>query len=152
MDTEAPLKARILEETKAAMKAKGKDRLGVLRLITAALKQKEIDERITLTDAHILSILDKMLKQRRDSIAQYRKANREDLAAVEEYEISIISQYLPEPLSDGDIAAHITRAIKETGATAMEDMGKVMGYLKAPLQGRADFKVVSEKIKAALQN
>lgn len=151
MSVEAPLKTRILDDTKTAMKAKDKDRLSVLRLITAALKQKEIDERITLTDTHILSILDKMVKQRRDSITQYTKAQREDLVAVEEYEIGIISQYLPEPLSEADIDTHIADAIAKTGASSMQDMGKVMGLLKDPLQGRADFKVVSEKIKAALQ-
>ncbi len=151
MSTDAHLKTQILEDTKAAMKAKDKDRLGVLRLITAALKQKEIDERIILTDNQILSILDKMVKQRRDSIAQYRQAQRDDLAAVEESEIQIISQYLPEPFSEEEIDALIADAITKTDASSMQDMGKVMNLLKDPLQGRADFKIVSEKIKAALQ-
>ncbi|MHA7840971.1 MAG: GatB/YqeY domain-containing protein [Gammaproteobacteria bacterium] len=151
MSTDAHLKTQILEDTKAAMKAKDKDRLGVLRLITAALKQKEIDERIILTDSQILSILDKMVKQRRDSIAQYRQAQRDDLAAVEESEIQIISQYLPEPFSEEEIDALIADAITKTDASSMQDMGKVMNLLKDPLQGRADFKIVSEKIKAALQ-
>ncbi len=146
----ASLKERIREDMKASMKAKNKDRLGVIRMIQAAIKQIEVDERIELDDERTIVVLDKMLKQRRESIRQYRDANREDLAAVEEAEILVIQDFLPQPLSDGEIESLIAEAIVTTGAASMKDMGKVMGQLKPKMQGRADMSVVSGKIKAAL--
>ena len=132
------------------MKAKDKPRLGVLRLITAAIKQREVDERINLDDNQVLAVLEKMLKQRKDSIAQYEKAGRNELAQQEASEISIIQEYLPEQLSDDEIDALIAEAISSTGAASMKDMGKVMGMLKPKLAGRADMGAVSGKIKAQL--
>ncbi|HEB59479.1 MAG TPA: GatB/YqeY domain-containing protein [Gammaproteobacteria bacterium] len=144
------LKDRILEDTKDAMRARDKARLGVLRLITAAIKQKEVDERIELDDAAVLAVLEKMVKQRRDSIAQYEKAGRDDLREVEEFELQLIQTYLPEQLSDDEIAALIDKAIATTGAASMKDMGKVMGMLKPKLAGRADMGKVSQAIKQRL--
>ena len=132
------------------MKAKDKPRLGVLRLITAAIKQREVDEQISLDDDQILAVLEKMVKQRKDSIAQYEKAGRDELAQQEASEISIIQDYLPEQLSDDEIDALIAEAISSTGAASMKDMGKVMGTLKPKLAGRADMGTVSAKIKAKL--
>jgi uncharacterized protein YqeY len=148
--TESSIKGTITEDMKAAMRAHDKERLGTIRLILAALKQREVDERITLTDEDVLSTLTKMLKQRRDSIAQYQAGNRQDLVQKEEEEIRIIQHYLPTQLSDDEINALILAAIKESNATSMRDMGKVMGILKPKLQGRADMTVVSAKVKEHL--
>ena len=146
----SPLAARIQEDVKAAMKAKDKARLGVLRLITAAIKQKEVDDRTELNDDQVIAVLEKMVKQRKDSIAQYEKAGRTELAEQEAFEIGIIQEYLPEPLSEAAIDALITEAIKATGAAGMKDMGKVMGWLKPRLAGRADMGQVSQTIKQRL--
>ena len=146
----SPLAARIQEDVKAAMKARDKARLGVLRLITAAIKQKEVDERTELNDDQVIAVLEKMVKQRKDSIAQYEKAGRTELAEQEAFEIGIIQEYLPEPLSEAEIDALITEAIKATGAAGMKDMGKVMGWLKPRLAGRADMGKVSQTIKQRL--
>jgi len=144
------LKERITADMKAAMKSGDKARLGVIRLIQAALKQVEVDERIELDDTRVLAILDKMVKQRRDSAAQYEKAGRSELAEQENFEIGIIQEYLPQPLSDAEIETLIDDAIAATGATSMKEMGKVMGLLKPKVQGRADMGAVSAKIKARL--
>jgi uncharacterized protein YqeY len=146
----ATLKERITDDMKACMKAKEKERLGTIRLILSALKQVEVDERIELDDARIITILDKMLKQRRESIRQYRDANREDLAIIEEAEILVIQDFLPQALSEQEIDAMIAAAIAESGAESIKDMGKVMGLLKPKMQGCADMAVVGTKIKAAL--
>ena len=132
------------------MKAKDKARLGVLRLITAAIKQREVDEKITLNDEQVLAVLEKMVKQRKDSIAQYEKAGRDELAQQEAFEIGIIREYLPEQLSEEEIDTLIAEAISSSGAETMKDMGKVMGMLKPKLAGRADMGAVSGKIKAKL--
>jgi uncharacterized protein YqeY len=146
----SPLTARINDDVKAAMKAKDKPRLGVLRLITAAIKQREVDEQITLNDEQVLAVLEKMVKQRKDSITQYEKAGRDELAQQEAFEIGIIQDYMPEQLSDAEIDALISEAISSSGAESMKDMGKVMGLLKPKLAGRADMGAVSGKIKAKL--
>lgn len=148
--TDSALKVRITEDMKNAMRAQEKDKLQAIRLILAALKQKEVDERVTLTDQDVLAILDKMLKQRRDSLQQFEAAGREDLAAKERFEITIIQTYLPAALSDAEISALIKAAIASTGATSPQDMGKVMAIVKPQVQGRADMGAVSQKIKAAL--
>ncbi len=144
------LGTRINDDVKAAMKARDKERLAVLRLITAAIKQIEVDQRTTLNDDGIIGVLEKMVKQRKDSIEQFRKAGREELAAQESAEIEVIRQYLPEPLSDSEIDALISEAISATGAAGMKDMGKVMGMLKPKLAGRADMGKVSQIIKSRL--
>lgn len=144
------LKQRILDDVKTAMKAKDKPRLGTLRLITAAIKQREVDERIELDDTQVLTILDKMIKQRRDSISQFEQAGRAELAEQEQREIEVIQDYLPEGLSDEEIATMIDEAISATGASAMQDMGKVMGQLKPKMQGRADMGKVSGLVKQKL--
>lgn len=146
----ADLKSRIQEDVKTAMRARDRDRLGVLRLITAAIKQREVDERVTLDDAGVLQVLDKMVKQRRDSESQYRDAGRADLADREAYEIGIVQEYMPEALDEAEIAALIDGAIAETGAAGMKDMGKVMGLLRPKVQGRADMGAVSAKVKQRL--
>jgi hypothetical protein len=146
------LKPRIQEDMKAAMKGGDKPRLGVIRLLMAAIKQREVDERIELDDAEILSVLDKMVKQRRDSISQYEQAGRPELAEQEAFEITILQDYLPEALSEAEIAAMISEAIQATGAESMRDMGKVMGQLKAKMQGRADMGAVSALIKQQLSS
>lgn len=146
----ATIKDKILEDVKAAMRSQEKERLGTIRLITAALKQKEVDERIVLTDEQVLAILNKMIKQRRDSISQFEAGNRTDLAQKEAEEIRIIQQYLPAQLSSAEIDQAITAAIQESGATSAKDMGKVMGVLKAKIQGKADMTVVSAKVKERL--
>lgn len=135
---------------KEAMRAKDKDRLGTIRLIQAAIKQREVDERIELDDSQVLAVLDKMVKQRRDSITQYRDAGREDLASKEEAELQVIQTYLPAPLGDDELNALIDQAIQASGASSMQDMGKVMGQLRAQVQGRADMGEVSQRIKARL--
>jgi uncharacterized protein len=144
------LKQRITDDMKACMKAKEKERLGTIRLILSAIKQIEVDERIELDDARVLTVLDKMLKQRRESIRQYRDANREDLAIIEEAEILVIQDFLPQALSEQEIDAMIAAAIAESEATSVKDMGKVMNILKPKMQGCADMAVVGAKIKAAL--
>ena len=144
------LKQRIQGDVKAAMKAKDKSRLATLRLVTAAIKQKEVDERIELDDPQVLAILEKMIKQRRDSIAQYEQAGRSELAAQELSEIEIILGYMPEGLSDNEIATMVDTAISDSGASSMKDMGKVMGQLKPKIQGRADMGQVSALVKQKL--
>ena len=144
------LKQRIQDDVKAAMRAKDKVRLGTLRLITAALKQREVDERIELDDTQVLAILDKMVKQRRDSISQYEQAGRTELAAQENAEIVVIQEYLPAGLSEAEILALIEQAIQTTGAAGMQDMGKLMDQLKPQMQGRADMAQVSKLVKQKL--
>lgn len=141
---------RIKDDMKTAMRERDKDRLGTIRLILAAIKQKEVDERIELTDADVLAILDKMVKQRKDSITQFEAAGRDELAAKEQAEIEVISTYLPQQLSESEIDDLIAEAITASGAESMRDMGKVMGMLKPKLQGRADMGQVSGLIKAKL--
>jgi len=144
------LKQRLQDDMKAAMKAGDKRRLGVVRLINAAIKQREVDERVELDDTQVLVVLDKMLKQRRDSIAQYEQAGREDLAAQEHFEVEVCQAYMPAALAEDEIAGLIAEAIDSTGASGMQDMGKVMALLKPKLQGRADMAAVSKQIKAKL--
>ena len=139
-----------MEDMKTALRAREKNKLGALRLILAAIKQQEIDTRADLNDPEILGVMDKMVKQRRESLDQYRRAGREDLAAQEQFELDVISSYLPEPLSETEIEALIDKVIEETGANSMKDMGSVMGRLKPQLQGRADMGAVSSKVKARL--
>lgn len=148
--TESAIKGQITEDMKSAMRAQDKERLATIRLILAAMKQREVDERITLTDEHVLAILDKMLKQRRESITQYEAANRHDLAEKEAEEIKVIQHYLPSPLSTTEVIALIDAAIQESGATSVRDMGKVMGIIKPKVQGRADVAVISNQIKDRL--
>ncbi len=148
----ATLTTRITDDVKAAMRSKDKDRLAVLRLITAAIKQIEVDQRITLDDDQVIGVLEKMLKQRKDSIEQFSKAGRDELVAQEASEIKIIQQYLPEQLSDDEIKTLIDEAINATGAASMKDMGKVMGILKPKLAGRADMGLVSRIIKDQLSS
>ena len=144
------LKQQLTDDMKAAMKAGEKDRLGVIRLINAAIKQKEVDERVELDDAAVLAVLEKMVKQRKDSVSQYEAAHREDLAAVERAEIAVIDAYLPAKLGEAEILAAIEAAIAETGATGPADMGKLMGVLKPRLAGQADMGQVSALIKKKL--
>lgn len=144
------LKEQIQEDVKNAMRAKDKERLNTLRLITAAIKQKEVDERIELSDADILGILDKMAKQRRESIEQYKAGNRDDLVATENFELEIIQSYLPKPLTEQEIDALIQNAIAELGANNVQDMGKVMNAIRPSIQGRADARLVSIKVKERL--
>ncbi|MDQ7091301.1 MAG: GatB/YqeY domain-containing protein [Methylococcales bacterium] len=146
------LKARIKEDMKASMRAKNKDRLLVVRTILAAIKQIEVDERIELDDERTIGVLDKMLKQRRESIRQFNEGGRVDLAEVEEAEILVIQEFLPQALTASEIELLIKEAIATTAATSMKDMGKVMGQLKPKMQGRADMSLVSKEIKAALIN
>ena len=145
------LKTRLTDDMKAAMKGGEKDRLQVIRLANAAIKQREVDERIELDDAQVLAVLEKMVKQRRDSVQQYEAANREDLAAVERYEISVIQGYLPQPLDAAQVDALVAAAIAESGAAGPQDMGKVIALLKPQLAGRADMGKVSGLVKQALQ-
>ena len=149
-DVPLALKERIQQEMKDALREGDRSRLSVIRLIMAAYKQREIDEQIELDDAGIVGVLQKMTKQRRDSIEQYRAAGREDLADQERYELEIIATYLPAALDDGAIAAAIDAAVAELGATSMRDMGKVMALLKSRLEGRADMAAVSATVKARL--
>ncbi|MFN7293224.1 MAG: GatB/YqeY domain-containing protein [Lysobacteraceae bacterium] len=145
------LKQQLTDDMKAAMKAGEKDRLATIRLINAAIKQKEVDERIALDDAAVLAVLEKMVKQRKDSISQYEAAGRDDLAAVEKAEMAVIQAYLPAPLSEAEIDAAIQTAIAEANAgTGPAAMGKVMGVLKPKLAGKADMGLVSQRLKAAL--
>jgi uncharacterized protein YqeY len=144
------LKTRLTDDMKAAMKSGDKQRLGTIRLVQAAIKQREVDERIQLDDAQVLHVFEKMLKQRRDSVAQYEAAQREELAAQERYEIGVIEAYLPAQLSDAEIDALLASAIADSGATSPRDMGKVMALLKDRAAGRADFGALSQKVKAKL--
>lgn len=144
------LKTRIKDDMKASMKAKNKDRLLVIRTILAAIKQIEVDERIELDDARTLAVLDKMLKQRRESIKQFKEGGRDDLIAIEEAEALIIQDFLPQALTEAEIDSMVSEAIAATSAASIKDMGKVMGQLKPKMQGRADMSIVSGKIKAAL--
>ena len=146
----ADIKNQVSDDVKAAMRSKDKKRLAALRLIQAAFKQKEIDERIELNDEHTIAILDKMAKQHRDSIEQFSQAGRTDLVEIEQFELNIIEAYLPARLSDDEINSLIENAISETGAESIRDMGKVMGLLKGKLQGRADMGQVSGLIKGRL--
>jgi uncharacterized protein YqeY len=148
--TTSALKSQITEDMKTAMRSHDKERLATIRLILAAIKQREVDERIELTDEHVLSILDKMLKQRRESIVQYEAGNRPDLAQKETDEIAVIQHYMPTPLSSDEISSLIESAIKESGAATIRDMGKVMGLIKPKIQGRADVASVSNQIKERL--
>ncbi len=135
---------------KAAMRSGEKERLGVIRMITAAIKQREVDERITLDDSQVVSVLEKMVKQRKESVVQFEAGNRADLVARENAEIALLQAYLPQQLSDAQLDALIGEALKETGATSIKDMGKVMGIIKGKAQGQADMAVVGAKIKAKL--
>jgi len=144
------LKAEITEDMKAAMRAKDKARLSTVRMLLAAIKQKEVDERIELTDADVLSIIDKMIKQRRDSISQFEAGKREDLAAAERAEVAVLSAYLPQQMSESEIDAAIAEAIAATGAAGPAGIGKVMAVVKPKLAGRADMAVVASRIKAKL--
>ena len=144
------LKQQLTDDMKAAMRAKDKPRLGVVRLVLAAIKQREVDERIELDDAQVLAVLDKMVKQRRDSFTQFTDAGRQDLADQENFELGVLQEYLPAALSEAEIDALITAAIESTGAASMKEMGKVMGVLKPQVQGRADVGEVSKRIKSLL--
>jgi len=144
------LKAKITEDMKSAMKAKDAQRLSAIRLLLAAVKQKEVDERVELTDADVLAIVEKLIKQRRDSIAQYQAAKRQDLVDGETFELGVLSAYLPKQLSEAEIGEEIAKAIAEAGARAVPDMGKVMGLLKGRLAGRADMGKVSALVRAKL--
>ena len=144
------LKQQLTDDMKAAMKSGDKERLGVIRLINAAIKQREVDERIELDDAAVLAVLEKMVKQRRDSVTQYEAAAREDLAAVERAEIAVIEGYLPAKLGEAEIRAAIDAAIAQTGATGPADMGRLMGVLKPALAGQADMGQVSALVKQRL--
>jgi uncharacterized protein YqeY len=144
------LKSQIQDDMKTAMKAGDKDRLKVVRLLLAAIKQIEVDERIELDDPAVLSVINKMVKQRRDSISQFKDGGREDLAAIEASEIDVLEQYLPEQLAEADLDVLITKAIDDSGATSIRDMGKVMGLIKTRAQGRADMGQAGAKVKARL--
>lgn len=142
------IKDRIQDDMKTAMRAKDKQRLGTIRLILAAIKQREVDERIELSDVQTLAVLEKMIKQRRESLVHYQKAGREDLAAQEFFEIEMIQSYLPAPLSEADLDALIAHAMAATGAQSVRDMGKVMALIKDQAQGQADMALVSARVKA----
>lgn len=146
----ASIKDKIQEDMKTAMRSQEKERLATIRLILAALKQREVDERIVLNDEQILAILNKMIKQRRDSISQFEAGNRPDLAQKESAEVTIIQEYLPAQLSEAEVEQAVLAAMQETGATSAKDMGKIMGVLKAKLQGKADMTMVSAKVKEKL--
>ena len=145
-----PLREQLNEDIKSAMKARAADKLAALRLLLAAVKQREVDERVTLDDAGVISVIEKMLKQRKDSIEQFEKASRQDLADKEKFEVSVLSTYLPKQLSETEVAAIIAEAVAATGAKSPADMGKVMGVVKPKLAGRADMGKVSGLVKAAL--
>jgi len=145
-----PLREKINEDMKSAMKAREPERLAALRLLLAAMKQREVDERITLDDAQVVSVIEKMIKQRKDSIDQYEKAVRQDLADKEKYEISVLQAYLPQQMSQAEIDAAVAEAIASTGAKGAADMGKVMAVLKPRLAGRADMGKVSGLVKSKL--
>jgi len=142
------MKQQLTDDMKAAMKAGEKHRLGVIRLINAAIKQREVDERIELDDAAVIAVLDKMVKQRKDSVSQFEAANREDLADIERQELAVIDTYLPAKMGEAEIQAAIQAAVAETGASSAADMGKLMGALKPKLAGQADMGLVSKLVKA----
>jgi uncharacterized protein YqeY len=144
------LKARIQEDVKSAMRAHEREQLAALRLVTAAIKQKEVDERIDLSDEQVLAVLDKMVKQRRESLEQYEKAGRDDLAEKERFELRLIQTYLPEPLGEEELDRLIRSTISELGASSIRDMGSVMNALRGQVQGRADMKAVSQAVKSRL--
>jgi hypothetical protein len=144
------LKARIAEDMKAALRARESERLSAIRLLLAAVKQREIDERVDLDDAGVVAVIDKLIKQRRDSVAQYTAAHRQDLADKEQFEIGVLSAYLPQPLTADEIADLVRQGVAESGASSARDMGKVMAWLKPRLAGRADMTAVSAQVKAAL--
>ncbi|MES2050008.1 MAG: GatB/YqeY domain-containing protein [Pseudomonadota bacterium] len=144
------LKDQITEDMKSAMRAKEAAKLGTIRLITAAMKQKEVDERVELTDAMVLAIIEKMIKQRKDSISQFEAGGRQDLADIEKAELVILAAYMPAGLSEAEMQAAVAAAVAEVGATGPQDMGKLMAVLKPKLAGRADMTVVSAMVKAAL--
>ena len=148
--SDVSLTQRIQEDVKSAMRNKDKDLLGTLRQLTAAIKQKEVDERVTLDDTGVLAVLEKQVKQRKDSIEQYEKAGRSDLADKEKYELEIIQSYLPQPLSEEELNTLIDEAINASGASSMKEMGKVMAVLKPQVQGRADMGALSAKVKDRL--
>jgi len=147
---DSTLKTRIQDDVKDAMRSKDKDRLGTLRLITAAIKQKEVDERIDMDDAAVINVLEKMVKQRKDSISQYSQAGRDDLAAKEQTELDLIQTYLPEQMSEAEIEAVVSQAVSDTGAAGMKDMGKLMAAIKPQIAGKADMGLVSKIVKAKL--
>jgi uncharacterized protein YqeY len=144
------LKDRITEDMKAAMRAKDSERLGTIRMITAAIKQREVDERITLDDSQVLSVIEKMIKMRKESIVQFKSGGRDDLVARETKEIELLQGYLPSQLSDGEVDALIAAAIAESGATSIKEMGKAMALLKQKAQGRTDMAAASARLKAKL--
>jgi uncharacterized protein YqeY len=144
------LKDRITEDMKAAMRAGEKDRLSCIRMLQAGIQQREVDERIQLDDAQVLAVIDKMIKQRRESVVQFEAGKRADLVAKESAEIALLTSYLPAQLSDAELSAMIKEAIAVTGATSMKEMGKVMGWLKPRVQGRTDIGALSARIKAGL--
>ena len=148
--SDSDLKIRINDDMKTAMRAKDKERLGVIRLILAAIKQQEVDTRTSLDDTAVLAVLDKMLKQRRDSISQFQNAGRDDLAQKEQFEVEVVQQYMPASLSDAELEQLIKDAIAASGAESMKDMGKIMNELRPKVQGRADMAQVSQKVKALL--
>jgi len=145
-----PLKERIIEDMKSAMRAGEKERLGAIRLILAAIKQREVDERITLDDGQVLAVLEKMIKQRKEAITQFESGGRADLVAKEQAEVTVLQSYLPAQMSDAEIDALIAEAVFASGATSIKDMGKVMGIVKSKAQGRADMGAVSARIKQKL--
>jgi uncharacterized protein YqeY len=147
---DSELKQRLTEDMKTAMRDKDKQRLGVVRLALAAIKQREVDERIELDDTQVLGVIDKMVKQRKDSAQQYQDAGRQELADQENYEINVLQEYLPAALEEAELDQLINQAIADSGASSMKDMGKVMGILKPQVQGRADMGAVSARIKARL--
>uniref|UniRef100_UPI00404809E0 GatB/YqeY domain-containing protein n=1 Tax=Polynucleobacter sp. TaxID=2029855 RepID=UPI00404809E0 len=144
------LKDQIIEDMKNAMRAKDTARLGTIRLLLAAIKQKEVDERIELADGAVVAIIEKLIKQRKDSISQFQAAKRDDLVAIESAELIILQAYMPEQMSEAEVAAVVAKAVAEVGATGSQDMGKVMGLVKSQLAGKADMGVVSAQVKAAL--
>jgi uncharacterized protein YqeY len=145
-----PLKERITDDMKAALRSGEKDRLGTIRMIMAAIKQREVDERIVLDDTQVLAVVEKMIKQRREAIAQFEAGGRTDLVAKESAELALLTQYLPEQLSAQELDALISEAVAASGAGSIKDMGKVMGIVKAKVQGRADMSAVSARIRAKL--
>lgn len=145
-----PLKSRLQDDTKRSMKGGDKPRVAALRLIAAAIKQREVDERIELDDAQVVAVLDRMAKQRRESIEQFARAQRQDLVEAETFELSLIHEYLPAALSEAEVEALIDAAIAESGAQSLRDMGKVMGLLKPKVQGRTDMAALSGRVKSQL--
>ncbi len=144
------LKEKITEDMKAAMRAKESERLATIRVLTAAIKQREVDERIELSDEQVLAVIEKMIKQRKDSITQFEAGGRQDLADIEKAEMAVLSAYMPAQLSDAEVQAEVQAAVAQVGAAGPQDMGKVMGVLKGKLAGRADMTAVSAHVKAAL--